>query len=733
MTMKKHPSPPIKIISLWPLLLPLLLFLPGLSGFPFPGAAAQFSDMVISHYPNAVYLKQAILDFGTIPLWSPTILSGYPFLAEPIAGLWYPLGWPALLFPLPLGFNIMVLLHILWGGIGMYCLLRAENLSHRASLVGALAFEFLPKIFAHFGAGHLTLVYAVFWTPWLLLSSIRLNWGFQILGCRFRFGLVSGLILGLIFLADPRWAAFAGLLWMVYWFTYSCERREKLQGGNTISSRLREILVKFRVLPLVVQIVISVLVAFPLLIPLLEYTRLSTRAHLTPADLFVFSLPLERLLGLIYPDWGGNHELVLYPGGVIFVFGLVALLERSTHPKKRFWFWAALISLLYALGSSIPLLSYIALLPGISLLRVPSRALFVTGIALSALAAYGTEILMHVSGIRNRRRINLVLTALTTFVLILTAGFIFLTSELLVNFIWGTAMIVLAVIGVAIILGGRVPAKIWFVALLGLALLDLLVMDSSVLNFRPQEAILSEQQEMAQYLVDQEGIFRVYSPSYSLPQQTAVTYGLELADGVDPLQLAAYAEFMDAATGVPRPSYGVTLPPFANGDPSRDNAAYLPDPFLLGLINVRFVAAEYDLVVDGLELRKQFGQTRLYENLLARPRVWVQIAGADTREYRDVTSIERRPNQISLRAEGPGLLVLSEISYPGWQVTIDDTLTPLQETVGLLRAVPLEAGEHEVRFIYRPKSLYLGFLGLVGGVTLWFGFEFRQRKQTHHD
>ena len=449
--------------------------------------------------------------------------------------------------------------------------------------------------------------------------------------------------------------------------------------------------------------------------------------------MFVFSLPPERLFGLIYPDWGGNHELVLYSGGVILVLGLIALFGRLPQSKKRFWQWAAFLSLLYALGSNLPLLSYIALLPGISLLRVPSRALFITGMALAALAAYGTELLLRPTLIQNRRKINLALTSLAGFVLILTVGFIFLTGQLQLNFIWGAAMIVLAVSGVAIVLKGRISPKIGLVALLGLAFLDLLVMDFSVLSFRPKDLVLAEQGEVAQFLADQEGVFRVYSPSYSLPQQTTVTYGLELADGVEPLQMVKYVEFMDAATGVPRPTYGVTIPYFENGEPRSDNAAYFPDPFLLGLVNVRFIAAEFDLVVDGLEQREQFGQTRIYENLLARPRAWVQNTDEGVGVNWDVAILERKPNQININAEGPGLLVLSEISYPGWQATVDGESMPLQEAMGLLRVIPLEAGEHDIQLVYRPKSLYLGFLGLVIGLAIWFFFESRQRKRVEHD
>jgi hypothetical protein len=113
---------------LW-LLLPVILLLPGLTAFPYPNPDARFSDLAITHYPNALYLRQSLFAEGRLPLWSPNILSGMPFAANPLAGVWYPPGWLALLLPLPLGFNLLLMIHLLWGMLGMYGLLRAERLA----------------------------------------------------------------------------------------------------------------------------------------------------------------------------------------------------------------------------------------------------------------------------------------------------------------------------------------------------------------------------------------------------------------------------------------------------------------------------------------------------------------------------------------------------------------------------------------------------------------------------
>jgi hypothetical protein len=687
------------VAAYWPLLIPLLALLPWLNRFPYPSAEAPYSDLTISHYPNAVFLRTALARWGRVPLWSPTILSGYPFAANPLSGLWYPPGWLALLLPLPLGFNLLIGLHLLLGAVGLTRLLRLEGLSRRAALLGGLAFAALPKLYAHYGAGHLTLLYAVPWTPWLLISAHRKA------RRPFRY---AGLILALIFLADPRWAPFAGLLWWGYAFADS-------QFGE-----------KKRPIPLgalSIQTALALVLSGPLLIPLLEYVGLSTRNQLASADVFSHSLPPARLLGLLFPDFGGFHEWSLYPGAVVLILALAAL-GRSKR-RGRVWFWLGVfgLSLLFSLGSHLPGLAVLARLPGLSLLRVPPRALFLAGIAAAMLAAYGLDALDAgmVSG-----RVTLVWMALSGFALSLALGVRALTGAWAWPFVWGAGALLAGSLWGLARLHRWLPAASGFVILVAIAGLDWGGVNASLLSFRPKEIVLSEGEEMAEFLAVQPGRFRVYSPSYSLPQHTAARYGLELADGVDPMQLAAYAKLMGAATGVPRSGYSVTLPPFAGGEPEVDNAAYRPDPGLLGLLNVGYVAAEFDLPVDGLVLRERFGETRLYENALALPRAWIQTDEGVFEGRAEL--IEWQPNRITVQAEGPGTLVLSEIAYPGWRVRVDGQAAPMKPVIGLLRGVELPPGAHRVVFRFVPLSVMLGLAALLLGLVGFVWVSHRQRR-----
>lgn len=673
------------------LLLPLVLLLPALNAFPYPSPAARFSDLTLTHYPNALYLRQSLFGEGRLPLWSPNILSGMPFAANPLAGVWYPPGWLALFLPLPLGFNVLIALHLLWGGLGMCGLLRAEGLAAPAALFGALAFVFLPKLFAHYGAGHLTLLYAVPWTPWLLWAARERYFGRR----GDAFFAWQALAFAVILLADVRWAAYAALLWWAYSLAYTAWR--------TWPRRLVQLLE---------QSLLAALLAAPLLLPLAQLVSLSSRAAMTLQDALAFSLPPARLLGLLFPDFGGFHEYMLYAGQAVLALSLLVLIRSVRHPAGLFWVWTALLALLLALGVYLSPLALLARLPGLDLLRVPARWLFVAGLALAGAAACALDAMLNQPNSLRPRRGGLMLTALAAFSLALTASVWVIGGQLSLNFVWGAAFILASAIWIGLRLGGRLPAKAWLVGLFALALLDWAGLDRTLFAPRSVTAVLAEGEPVAEYLAAQTGEFRIYSPSYSLPQQTAAAAGLQLADGVDPLQLAAYVAFMQPASGVPATGYSVAVPPFATGDPATANASYPPDAALLGRLNVRFVAAEYDLSVEGLQLDAQFGATRLYRNLLAAPRLWLQPledAAAQSLPTPELTLWS--PDRIEIHSQGPGLLVLSEVVYPGWQVWVDGISQPLETIDGLLRAVRLPSGDHRVVFAFRPLSLAIGFAG----------------------
>jgi hypothetical protein len=624
-------------------------------------------------------------------------LSGYPFAANPLAGLWYPIGWVLLIIPLPLGFNLLVGLHLMWGGIGMYLLMRREGIGHISALFAGISFAMLPKLFSHYGAGHLTLLFAIPWTPWLLWSQLA---GYKFSVKRWSIAVIPGLILALIFLADIRWGAFAAIVWWVYSLAHREGSWRKL------------------ILGIGAQTMLAVLLSAPLILPLVEYSFLSTRSNLTPSDVMAYSLPFEKLFGLIFPGVNGYHEWMLYSGGIVLILALSAITLRNERYKDVFWVGVFLVSLVIALGSQIPGYGYLTKIPFVSLLRVPSRALFLTGLSLAALSGYGLEKILQITTVQSRKMLNLFLVALIAFSLFLAAGIYMVEGNLPYGILWGASMLTIGVLWIGLKFKTRLRFEIWIVGLFLIGLVDLGMVNLNSFQGRPAEDVYTEREAIVQYLSSKPGEFRTYSPSYSIPQQTAVRYGLELADGVDPLQIEAYAKFMKSATGVPWTGYSVTIPPYENGDPTLDNALYSPDAEMLGLLNVGYVVSDYELNnVEGLILERQFNEAYVYKNSYKMPRAWVEMEdGSMDSNIKPAEILTRSANRMSISAEGPGLLVVSELNYPGWVVWVDGEKREIDTAAGVLRAVKLDPGSHEINFVFKPVSLLIGLLLSIGGL-----------------
>jgi hypothetical protein len=83
------------------------------------------------------------------------------------------------------------------------------------------------------------------------------------------------------------------------------------------------------------------------------------------------------------------------------------------------------------------------------------------------------------------------------------------------------------------------------------------------------------------------------------------------------------------------------------------------------------------------------------------------------------------PNRVSIKTKSnsPSILVLSENHYPGWRAYVDSNPVETVRVDYNLRGVTLNAGEHNVEFRYRPKSVFFGFavsLLTLLGLLLWW-------------
>jgi hypothetical protein len=687
-----------KLILAFLLAFPLVIYIPHLNDFAYP-YQSSFSDLTISHFPNALFARDALLQWGQIPLWSNTILSGYPFAANPLAGLWYPPGLIVLVLDLPLAFNITILIHLLIGGLGMFNFLRAEGFEEYPALMGGLAFELLPKLFGHYAAGHVTLIYAVVWTPWLLYFQRKNN---------SQFATGSILVFGLIILADVRWAAYSGILWGVYSFSlaYSTLKTSRLTFG------IRRFLIWTATF--FAQFFLAVMIAAPLILPFIEYVSLSTRSLLTDADNLVQSLPPLNLIGLLIPNFGVYAEWLIYPGAFALLMFTWILINSDLRQKYRFWIILLIASLVLALGSNFPGTAWIFSLPGFNMLRVPSRMAFITGIAFAILTAAGFQwwIKSEASTDSLSRKpfglwLLLPIFVIWTFVF----GIWYAQGELPVEFAWGGVAVLAIALLFLLFYQHRINIQTFAFSAILLSFLDLGGVGYSQFNFRSFNDVINEGGEFPALLSDQTGSSRIYTPVYTiLPQQRSAYLRLELAEGVDPLQLKEYVYYFNQATGIPATRYSVTLPLLASELGKENFESFVPDMDLLGRLNVGIVILDFNINIPGLLLVEKTDNRYFYENKYVRPRAWVQPDLDISTPYSLVSDINITPNQISVLAEGPGILVLSEIKYPGWNVLVDNMPSEILIVDGLFRAVRIEDGKHEVRFVFQPPLLYLGII-----------------------
>ena len=308
---------------------------------------SSYSDLTISHLPYAEFIRSSITKFGVIPLWYPGLFGGIPFSSHPLSGLWYPLGWLGIILPAPIGFNLAFSLHMILAGLGMYLLLKEQKVGDVAAILGGLAFELTPKLMAHWAAGHVSMSFAYSLLPWLLLSEAHLSrkntW---------KWVGVTALPFAFILLADIRWAAYAGIAWLGY-RTFELFKEENW-WRRIIDWSVKTLSV----------ILITCVLAAPFLFDFLEFTSLSTRSLMTSADRSRFGLPVDQLLGLIYPDFGGYAEWILYPGAMGIL--LVVMIAFAQGGWKRVGYWMGLmgLSLILSMGlgwyGDIPLIKPIA-------------------------------------------------------------------------------------------------------------------------------------------------------------------------------------------------------------------------------------------------------------------------------------------------------------------------------------------------------------------------------------
>lgn len=102
-----------------------------------------------------------------------------------------------------------------------------------------------------------------------------------------------------------------------------------------------------------------------------------------------------------------------------------------------------------------------------------------------------------------------------------------------------------------------------------------------------------------------------------------------------------------------------------------------------------------------------------------------------------VTLTDYKPNHLTydVKSDKGGVIVFSEIYYPGWSATVDGTPAGLGRVNYILRALNVKAGSHKVELEFRPKSIdttetiaYIAYAVLVIAILLVAYLKWKKKK-----
>jgi hypothetical protein len=710
------------------------------AGVDYRGFAS--GDFGYQFYAFASY-KAARLHAGQLPLWSPYALGGHPFLADIQSAVFYPPGLLTMLVTALTGFSYQALqleaiLHLPVAAIGMYLLALRLTDSRIGAWVAACAFTFSAYL-TGYPMLQLAILETVAWTPLILLAldhavaALAPRTGRSWVG----WTLLAGLFMGMALLAGHPQSGMFVFYGSISFALFRYFTRAKEPGRRP----LRPIAAA-----LALFAVSAAGIAAAQLLPSLEYLRLSTRTGLgidaagggfTPYDLLQFVLPQVAA-----------PVAALYIGVVPFGLALYALTRARTRSSSMaglkdrglaYYFGGlTLAGLLLSFGALTPVyqLAYLVV-PGWRLFRQQERiAVWVVfglamlaGLAAAALArrgkpaADGAPSPAEESGGPGGLLIGYWVAAAgaALFALGCFMGYVAGNEGL---WAFATAGLFLALILALAPLTLRTRQPVWLIALIVVDLFAVIGRQhagdaATALVFPPAPVVEAVKADGSIYRTADESV---------MPGNYGYGYGLRDTNGASPLRLASYDR---VATSAPKPLFWQLLgikyvftwrseleaPATRIAEQTGKNGSPLYAYRLAATNPLAWFAGEALVEPDAGRQQERV----LSQGFDPHRQVVLDRAPAPQPQPGCTGSADwlvRTPEFLSLHvaSDGPCILVLSEIAYPGWDATIDGAAAPVLTADAILRGIAVPGGEHQVELTFRPRSLIAGLL--MSGVTV---------------
>lgn len=667
----------------------------------FLGRVYVADDLGEFHLPvRSFYAEQ--LRRGEAFDWMPSLFGGFYITGEGQLGAYHPLHL-ALYRWLPLGaaFDLELLLSYPAMFAGTYVLLMRWLSRRDAALFGALLFTFGGFNLLHFV--HPNAIAVVAHIPWLL-AAIDVALTTRESRHRIRAELAVALLTASqLLLGYPQYV----------WFSL-------LASAALVSVRLIQAsCTTARVATVGLALLCGVIVSSVQLLPTVHALGESVRRESDPAFRNSGSLHPLNLMQFVAPYLfrtrvvGQNtHELGLYAGAVPAVLLVWLLSRRSQWGRLKPLITASLVcgslALVLACGEFGGLYELQAWLPLVNRFRFPCRAIVLVQLSIAIAAAAAYVMLsrsQHSTSASRRPLVSTVFVSAFVAVLGVCLWPQYVATPWLI--ITGPLLIALAAALVAMAERGHRWA---LTALAIVAAADLAVYGLSY-------AALTKTADMTAFVA-----------SSSLPPDRSGT------------RVAAPAQRDQLRHGDRILLAGLTrVDGYAGLEPAKQ--LDYRDPDVLLLAGAEWMLRDEDNTTDGeikprwVRLGRGAPRARLATRVVPASE---QVEPANLPEHsaipdRPLELTPSKPGTVEVILDAPGrivvqthapaqqLLVLTESFDSGWIANIDDSSQQPWRVNGDFLGIPVPAGNHQVEFVFRPRSLTAGAIATACGLQLLLG------------
>jgi hypothetical protein len=722
----------------------------------YMGGESGGSDFSFAMLPWWQFALES-LRHGELPLWNPSVASGLPFFANPQPAIFYPPVWLIGVLPPTRVVGLLLVLHLWLTGWGMHVWLRSEGAGRRGAWFGAVTFAFSGYFLVRSSAGQSDVVMTQAWLPWVLWACNRVlarrRWTWAVLG---------GVPVGLSLLAGHTATFFyVGVVFITYAFY-----KVWADGHRTFPSLVRALL------PVLGMSVVGLALAAVQLVPTFEFLSLSTREDAAYAFASRYAWPPGYLLTLLVPNffgdlvntgyWGDTIyvELIFYVGVLPLILALVAGV-RLRHRLKPWLLTLALAGLLLALGpfGIAHRLAY-TLVPLFGATRAPARAGFLFTFAVAAL---GGMIVTWIEGrpaeaLRGKHWRTAGWIVGTVAALVVLVCFILFTlhrdSNPGVGRLWHVAnytalFLLFFSLAVALLVGwrkGRLTGTGGAALAIGLVVLDLWSFGRPL--FHAVTVPESGFWKNTAHLVSAEGRILPWGLDI-FEQNLGMELGLESVFSYDPMGIGRYERFTSHVADPRARAYDLLRTRYLAAIQEMDFPDEPESPRLVGKrggvwvyerpgpLPVAWLVHQAEVWEAEDALLSRLDDPAFDPRQVALVEQPLPCAIEPTTAQEHVRLVRRGNNTIVLKVEAAadGVLILSEVAYPGWRVFVDGERVPVVRADYALRAVCVPVGAHQVVFSFVPTSLIVGaaitMLTLLGiGGAAWVVFRGSRRREV---